>query len=183
MNPREKLIEDAAFDPPTALALIAELRLARECIEKVRAEADAYGRQPDVMEPCGAVAQSLRFILTEYDKQKDNVQGEPSDAQEEDLEERVDRALVALMHDPEVPTGVRPHLLGGEVLVIRERTDAEPIVRAVLRAAAETGGEHHDRDRMGICRRCGSGISAAELLDGEQPCVPDRTIGTEEEPK
>ncbi|ABR10457.1 hypothetical protein MPMin1_gp27 [Microbacterium phage Min1] len=63
------------------------------------------------------------------------MQGEPSDAQ-------LDRALVALMHDPEVPTGVRPHLLGGEVLVIRERTDAEPIVRAVLRAAAAVeGGE------------------------------------------
>lgn len=33
-------------------------------------EADAYGSQPDVVESCGAVAQSPHFILTEYDKQK-----------------------------------------------------------------------------------------------------------------
>ena len=45
----------------------AALSRAEETIEKVRAEADAYGRQPDVMEPCGAVAQSLLFILTDYD--------------------------------------------------------------------------------------------------------------------
>ena len=43
------------------------LSRAEETIEKVRAEADAYRRQPDVMEPCGAVAQSLLFILTDYD--------------------------------------------------------------------------------------------------------------------
>lgn len=47
-------------------------------------------------------------------------------------------ALVALIHDPEVPTGMRPHLLGGEVVVIRERTDAEPIVRAVIHALMPT---------------------------------------------
>lgn len=40
------------------------------------------------------------------------------------------------------------------------------------------GASAHDRDRMGICLRCGNGISAAEILDGEQPCVPDRTDGS-----
>ncbi|MBG9886977.1 hypothetical protein ABE10_10560 [Bacillus toyonensis] len=32
----------------------------------------------------------------------------------------------------------------------------------------------HDRDRMGICRLCGHGITAAEILDGERRCAPDR---------
>lgn len=61
-------------------------------------------------------------------------------------EAAVEAALVALMCDPHVPTGVRPHLLGGEVLVIRERTDAEPIVRAVLKALAtqSTVSDHTD---------------------------------------
>lgn len=40
----------------------AELALI---VERVREEAEAYGAQPDVMEPCGAVAQSLRYIITE----------------------------------------------------------------------------------------------------------------------
>ena len=31
--------------------------------ERVRAVADAYAEQPDVMEPCGASAQSIRFAL------------------------------------------------------------------------------------------------------------------------
>lgn len=53
----------------------------------------------------------------------------------------IDAALDALMLDHEVPTGVRPNLIGGEVLVIRERTDAEPIVRAVLRAALAHASE------------------------------------------
>lgn len=30
----------------------------------------------------------------------------------------------------------------------------------------------HDRDRDGICRRCGRGITAAEVLGGETPCEP-----------
>lgn len=34
--------------------------------DAVQAEADAYAQQPDVMEPCGAVAQALRFILDEH---------------------------------------------------------------------------------------------------------------------
>lgn len=55
-----------------------------------------------------------------------------------DIDRLIETALVALIHDPEVPTGMRPHLLGGEVLVIRERTDAEPIVRAVIHALMPT---------------------------------------------
>ena len=47
--------------------LIAEARAERDAalaaIERVRVEADAYAEQPDVMEPCGAVAQALRTAL------------------------------------------------------------------------------------------------------------------------
>ncbi|MFJ6429679.1 hypothetical protein [Microbacterium maritypicum] len=53
---------------------------------------------------------------------------------EDELDRLIDTALIALMHDPAVPTGMRPLLLGGEELMIRERTDAESIVRAVLNA-------------------------------------------------
>lgn len=33
----------------------------------------------------------------------------------------------------------------------------------------------HDLDDMGICRRCGEGITAVDLVDGERPCsaTPD----------
>lgn len=31
----------------------------------------------------------------------------------------------------------------------------------------------HDRDEMGICRRCGNGITAPEIVNGERPCTPD----------
>ena len=41
----------------------AERDAALAAIERVRDEADAYAEQPDVMEPCGAVAQSLRTAL------------------------------------------------------------------------------------------------------------------------
>ena len=41
----------------------AERDAALAAIERVRAEADAYAEQPDVMEPCGAVAQALRTAL------------------------------------------------------------------------------------------------------------------------
>ena len=41
----------------------AERAAALAAIERVRAEADAYAEQPDVMEPCGAVAQALRTAL------------------------------------------------------------------------------------------------------------------------
>ena len=41
----------------------AERDAALAALERVRAEADAYAEQPDVMEPCGAVAQALRTAL------------------------------------------------------------------------------------------------------------------------
>ncbi len=41
----------------------AERDAALAAVERVRAEADAYAEQPDVMEPCGAVAQALRTAL------------------------------------------------------------------------------------------------------------------------
>ncbi len=41
----------------------AERDAALAAIERVRAEADAYAEQSDVMEPCGAVAQALRTAL------------------------------------------------------------------------------------------------------------------------
>lgn len=44
-------------------ALRAERDAALAAIERVRAEADAYAEQPDVMELCGAVAQALLAAL------------------------------------------------------------------------------------------------------------------------
>lgn len=41
----------------------AERDAALAAIERVRAEANAYAKQPDVMEPCGAVAQSILLAL------------------------------------------------------------------------------------------------------------------------
>ena len=43
--------------------LRAERDAALAVVERVRAEADAYAEQPDVMELCGAVAQALRTAL------------------------------------------------------------------------------------------------------------------------
>ena len=43
--------------------LVAERDAATAAIERVRAEANAYAKQPDVMEPCGAVAQSILLAL------------------------------------------------------------------------------------------------------------------------
>ena len=43
--------------------VIAERDAALAAIERVRAEASAYAEQPDVMEPCGAVAQSILLAL------------------------------------------------------------------------------------------------------------------------
>lgn len=40
------------------------------------------------------------------------------------------------------------------------------------------GNTTHDRDSVGICRKCGRGITAHDLVDGEQPCrtaVPTTT--------
>lgn len=36
--------------------------------------------------------------------------------------------------------------------------------------ARSTDTHAHDLDRMGICRRCGQGITAKKLLDGEERC-------------
>ena len=44
-------------------AATRERDAALAVIERVRAEADAYAEQSDVMEPCGAVAQALRTVL------------------------------------------------------------------------------------------------------------------------
>ena len=46
-------------------AATRERDAAVAAIERVRAEADAYAEQPDVMELCGAVAQALRTALDE----------------------------------------------------------------------------------------------------------------------
>lgn len=56
-------------------------------------------------------------------------------------DEMADRALRAVMLDPNIPTGDRLHHRAGHVLVIRERTDVEPIVRAALRGALSEGGD------------------------------------------
>lgn len=35
---------------------------------------------------------------------------------------------------------------------------------------------NHDRDRDGICRACGHGLTAAEILDGPRQCVPQEGV-------
>ncbi len=61
------LIDLREFEIDNLHELISELRTERAAalaaIERMRAEADAYAEQPDVMEPCGAVAQALRMAL------------------------------------------------------------------------------------------------------------------------
>src|SRR5690606_19547148 len=37
----------------------------------------------------------------------------------------------------------------------------------------------HARDRMGICRNCGMGITAVEVLDGEKRCVSSQPVQVE----
>lgn len=44
-------------------AATRERDAALAAIERVRAEANAYAKQPDVMEPCGAAAQSIFVAL------------------------------------------------------------------------------------------------------------------------
>ena len=55
-------------------------------------------------------------------------------------------------------------------LLGQQLIDAGIRIRAERRALAEPG---HDRDRDGICSRCGHGITALEILDGEKPCTPE----------
>lgn len=56
-------VAQAFVDKPIHFPKSAERDAALAAIERVRAEADAYAEQPDVMEPCGAVAQALRTAL------------------------------------------------------------------------------------------------------------------------
>lgn len=49
----------------------------------------------------------------------------------------------------------------------RKRSERDVRVPAEVRSTDTTA---HDLDRMGICRRCGQGITAKELLDGEERC-------------
>jgi len=56
---REPVVPDAATE------LRAERDAALAAIERVRAEARAYAKQPDVLEPCGAAAQSILTALDE----------------------------------------------------------------------------------------------------------------------
>lgn len=78
MTTNEELLAEAReiIDPPNtpeqylidrlADALEAATRerdAALAAIERVRAEARAYAKQPDVLEPCGAAAQSILAAL------------------------------------------------------------------------------------------------------------------------
>ena len=89
-------------------------------------------------------------------------------------DETIERAITAVLAaDTIIPDGGDP------------RGDAEKVVRAALaaaRVAPLTPSEQdlgHDRDDLGICRRCRSGLTAAAIVDGEPPCQatapsPDR---------
>lgn len=63
---RERDRLDEAFDrdlPWRYDEVEAQRNQCAAVVEKVREEAEAYAKQPDVMEPCGAVAQSLQWAL------------------------------------------------------------------------------------------------------------------------
>lgn len=121
-----------------ALADCAEARLARVAAEPDECSCRGeYVTALDIVDGCKCGRLKPFHEMTD-----DEVNAAASPATRERVtDEMVDRALSALMFDPEVPTGVRPHLLGGEVLVIRERCDAEPIVRATLEAALSEKGD------------------------------------------
>src|SRR5690606_14490335 len=56
--------------------------------------------------------------------------------------------------------------------------EAAERIRSLAAAVPSTTEQEgaHDRDRDGICRRCGHGLNAAMILDGEKPCaVPSTT--------
>ena len=61
--PRSGIAELASRLADALEAATCERDAALAAIERVRAEADAYAEQPDVVEPCGAVAQALRATL------------------------------------------------------------------------------------------------------------------------
>lgn len=51
--------------------------------------------------------------------------------------------------------------------------DSLAVIRDALAAAPDHQAEApsgHDRDSLGICRRCGAGLTAKDILDGERPC-------------
>jgi hypothetical protein len=50
-------------------------------------------------------------------------------------------------------------------------------VRVIGREPQGEPSHAHDRDRMGICRKCEMGLPAAEVLDGEKPCPGVRPGG------
>lgn len=98
----------------------------REALSNFLFSVYEHGSQPNALREADAI---LSFLASHR-----LAQTEPTDAQ-------IEAALRALILSPEVPTGVRPGFVEGEVLVIRERTDAEPIVRAALKAAFTAGQE------------------------------------------
>ena len=59
----------------------------------------------------------------------------------------------------------------------RARAECEALVKVLNEYPPADQGKPqitestHDRDRLGICCRCGRGITAAEVIDGEKPCV------------
>lgn len=68
-----------------------------------------------------------------------------------------------------------------DMAAVAYRMEQGMTARGSMRTAAEvrsTDTTKHDRDRMGICRRCGQGITAKDLLDGEERC--DTTNETKE---
>lgn len=53
------------------------------------------------------------------------------------------------------------------------RNEARGTARAVLEAVFGTPGDgstEHDRDGIGICKRCGEGLTGLAVVDGEAPC-------------
>ena len=72
------------------------------------------------------------------------------------------------------------HVSVGGLSLWLEETEAtalgQRLIEAGIRIRAERSaatGSRHDRDRDGICRRCGRGLTAFDVLDGEKPCTPE----------
>lgn len=56
-----------------------------------------------------------------------------------------------------------------EELASHRHTD--DVVAAIAQRSADPP---HDRDRDGICRACGQGLTALDIVDGEKPCSAER---------
>lgn len=87
----------------------------------------------------------------------------------------VREALIARLRRPvrEAPdyaTEARAPMVADTIL-------SDPLFEVRLRGAVTD--TEHDRDDMMICRKCGAGLTARDVVDGEKPCPGPRGTVTE----